>query len=248
MATHTVNVCFASMICGSLVACAGSADVPSQEQEAPGDEMQPGVVDSTADGEGTNPQASDADGYVLAVRVHLLRSDVEALNSTMSEAEAERRVAEASKIWAQSGIEWTLESVVVEQALNAENFRPIVRGDPMSGPILGMTLPRDQMLEPGWNVFVAHDVGILGVYGCGRQVVLISEHNPQTGAPTDDVLLAHELGHSLQLDHTTCDRMSNLMFSGGDCQTPTPPGNELDEEQIAIARAQANMNEPALCR
>ena len=97
------------------------------------------------------------------------------------------------------------------------------------------TYPLERKLTPGWNVFSIHRMAFGGgVYNGGTQSVLIGETSPRGGI--NPSILAHELGHSLSLQHSR--ERFNLM-SGRQPGVEPMDKTRLSPEQIAGARAVA---------
>lgn len=183
----------------------------------------------------------------LNVRVHLLQSfDVEALNSMLSDAEVETLLAAVNEVWAQAGITWRLESVVREQAQNGTDYQRALNGQaPATFQLFSSIVPRDKLLVGEWDVFVIKDLGDIagGVYLGGLGLVIFAEFGPVGPQGADGPgkrILAHELGHSLGLDHVPCTPEGNLMAPG----CPSENRTRLSATQIRSSREQALRGRP----
>ena len=103
-------------------------------------------------------------------------------------------------------------------------------------------LPTHDRLVPGWNVYIVHDLGPLagGNFDPNFDGVLLGERGrgselvPTAGGGTT---LAHELAHSLGIDHEDCDDSHNIMAN--DCGGVEPRFRSLTADQIVRARVQA---------
>ncbi len=180
----------------------------------------------------------------LRVRVHLLQSEeVDELNATLTDDEVGTLFIGVNRIWEQARITWNVESITREQAESEQAFEKLLRGA-ISNPleVLLSIFPRENLLRDEWNVFVLKDLGDIagGIYISFRdtQVVFFAEFGPtgaQAPAGLGPRILAHELGHSLGLQHVPCTPEGNLMAPGCPAQDRT----RLVAAQIEAARLQA---------
>lgn len=184
----------------------------------------------------------------LAVRMHLVQSDVlEALNVGLSDAEVTDLMIAVNEVWAQAGVIWRLESIVREDARNEALFDS-AKTDPTVSlfSVLTSVLPPDNLGRDIWNVFMirAFGGGVGGVY-LGIDGVVVSAEIDPTGqrdiGGSMSRILAHELGHSLGLDHVPCTNQGNLMASACTLGSRT----FLDTPQITAVRMQAETGGPA---
>jgi hypothetical protein len=194
-----------------------------------------------------SPSGTELETTSLNVRVHLLQSaELDALNSTLSDADVDTLFVGVNEVWSQAGIAWSVESVVREPAQNAEAYEAVLRGlTPASTQLLSSIFPAGSLLPGEWNVFIIKDLGDLagGIYLHSMGVVLFAEVGPigaqgPTGAGRR--ILAHELGHSLGLAHVPCTPGGNLMAPG----CPSADRTRLTPEQIEAARLQAHQGRP----
>src|SRR3954465_9049055 len=97
----------------------------------------------------------------LPIRFHLLTSFTStALSTTRTEEDARVLLSTANNVWAQAGIEWYIEGVLREEAPNASTFDSLVAGTaPRTMANLISFVPREHLLDPGWNVFLIRDFG-----------------------------------------------------------------------------------------
>ncbi len=185
----------------------------------------------------------------LPLRVHLLHSsESEALSTTRSDSEVRTLLATANAIWRQASIGWALESVVREDAPNGALFEQLRAAQiPSTRDRLLSIAPRGKLLRDGWNLFLIRDFGRIGggVFFTELDGVILAERGFGFELPPDGrggATLAHELGHSLGLDHQPCDSTRNIMANG--CWNPSYPST-LRPAQIATAREQALIGRPS---
>ncbi len=200
-----------------------------------------------SDGAGTISDPGELENITLGVRVHLLESEqFAALDATLTESDVAVLFEGVNEIWSQAGITWRVESVVREPALDGTSFIAALSGAiPITGEVLASILPGDNVLPGKWNVFIVRDFGNFagGVYLDFRGAVIFPENGPigpQDPATDGRRILAHELGHSLSLQHVPCTSVGNLMAPGCFAQDRT----RLEPAQIAPARAQASRGRP----
>ncbi len=180
----------------------------------------------------------DLEEIVIPIRAHVLRSaESSHLNCMCTEAQISAWFDRANTIWSSAAIRWDLESFVYEEANNPSEFDRIAElgrdaepGDRRS--VVHSTYPLDQRLAPGWNIFFINRMAFgAGVYNPQTKSVLIGETSP--GGDLNPSILAHELGHSLGLQHSP--ELYNLMAGR---QPGIEPKDKirLDPEQVARSR------------
>ena len=197
---------------------------------------------------GDGPTDGDVDSTILRMRVHLLQSDFSPLNTTLTEDDVRTIITGVNDIWQQAGVTWEIESIVSDNALNAAVYESVLLGDlPATGPRIASILPQGSSSDSRWDVFYLLDLGGIagGVYLAPITSVVVAELDP-TGrrdlAGSIARILAHELGHSLGLQHVPCTPDGNLMAPG--CQEGER--TLLTSGQIDAARNQAAAGRPTV--
>ena len=185
----------------------------------------------------------------LPLRVHLLRSNTsEALSTTRHRASVDTMVAFANRIWQQAGIEWIVESVITEDG-PGELLNQLIAGTvPVTRERLSSLGPKDNLLVPGWNLFLIRDFGNIagGAFIPELSGAILAERGFGYELPANGRgggTLAHELGHSLTLPHVPCDSTHDVMANA--CSVPGLV-SRLTPEQAVIARRQAVTGRPAI--
>ena len=197
--------------------------------------------------ESTSPPTPDLEIIHLDMRLHLLQSsELDQLDVTLTDTEVGVLIEGLNDVWRQAGVAWRLEQIVREPALNPDAFRAFLSDQSQSATsLVAEVLPTEHLRPDVWNVFLVRDFGgrLGGVYFRSRRVVVGAELDP-TGARDlrggTARILAHELGHSLGLNHAPCTAAGNLMAAGCSGGTRT----RLEPEQIEIARHQAELGHP----
>jgi hypothetical protein len=189
----------------------------------------PACSDDAGSGQISGP---DSERITLSVRVHLLSSDFAPLNTTLTDDEVGVVFARVNEVWQQAEITWDIESIVREEALNADGFALVLAGQlPASTLDVASILPLGRLLSGKWNVFLIQDLGGIDLRGQRRRDAREVEAAR---------ILAHELGHSLSLAHVPCTPEGNLMAAGCDSQDRT----RLTATQAQAARQQAGRGRP----
>lgn len=171
------------------------------------------------------------------------------LATTRNEQHVRELVSVANWEWKQAGIEWYVERVIREESVPSAQFDSALAGTiPAYQADLISFVPRTELLDPGWNVFLIRDFGRIagGMFRPEIEGVVLAERGfgfelPATGR--GGATLAHELGHSLTLGHEECDSTRNLMSNA--CSAPGVV-SALTPSQISRAREQALTGRPTL--
>ncbi len=158
------------------------------------------------------------DGPVLTVPVQVfLLSEEGSLSTSRGEANAKRLVENASRIWAQAGIELTLKDIQVVEISAADREFFLAR----PGQYI-QTLPAVD--SDTVNVILTGTLqGLNGVAFGGTRSLAVADKVSHFDYRT----LAHELGHLFGLDHTTD---SQRVMSQGSY------GTQLTEREVRQAR------------
>jgi hypothetical protein len=182
----------------------------------------------------------------LPVRVHRFTSEQEArLNCTLSDDEIRQQFEVVNQTWVQAAIVWEIESIVDVVARKPKNFAKAMENPRGTlAKALASNMPRNQLLQKGFNVVIAEDYGhsIGGVFLAKEDGLVFYARKGTKGIQTPAVL-AHELGHSLGLPHTIFEKDNNLMMGSGAGRVPklTKP---ITASQIMIARLYAMTGKP----
>ena len=234
-----------SVLAGCLLGACSQSLGSDHDDANPQHEHSP-PTEQAAGGSSSVGGSTLADDQVLVapVRVIALRSEeAEALDSSLSDEQITARFDEVNRIWKQANIRFEIESIVRPQAQQAASFQAAIdSGAKKAQSLLSQIYPSDQVLDEGWTVVLLEDFGAMppGVFSCVSGLVFAARYfgKQKIEAPTN--VLAHELGHALNLPHL-CGQGENLM-----CATGKQP-EKLNQAQIDDARSQAQLGRPASC-
>jgi len=202
-----------------------------------------------------DPDGSLPTVLTIPVRVVLLSSEnVPELGSVMAtEAEIREMFIEANEIWNQAAIQWAIESVEYAPIAYEQRFLRVTGGARASGftnrlnsdivRSIEDACPKELRLEDGWTACFFRRLPWVGAafYSSRISSVLFGGRFPRLWSR----ILAHELGHSLGLAHTTpCTQGLMRNGSGARCESRELTATHLELDQIARARAQALKQEP----
>lgn len=182
----------------------------------------------------------------LPIRIHLLKSDDKMLSSTIKKDEVKKIFLRVNEIWKLAGIKWEIESFTEEKAQNREDYQKLQKlgfGVDFNFQRKTMTsvYPKDNLLKNGWNIFFISDLGVMptGVYHAETQCLIVGQKSDHEDL--NPSIVAHELGHSLSLPHTT--ELYNLMAVKQEGIKPEEK-IRLTQKQIDQARSQAEKKTP----
>jgi len=228
---------------GNDAAPSASASGPAVMDAAPTSDAS--LADVRADADACGLGAA----YTIPVRVHLAKSTSQMLTATLTASEVPAVLAEVNALWAPACITFALESIP-DDTFFSEASAALVEAAAATGDreevarAFAQILPRTGKLERGVDVFIVQSMGIqaLGRYFEGLDAVVWSDtrpgNTPSTRVPTERLILAHEFGHAMALNHYEGPGLeTNLMQAGG--QGDIRRAKDLLPEQIEAARKQA---------
>ena len=204
--------------------------------------------------------AEAATSWSLPLRVHLLKSSVDALDgaSVIGASEIREKIRRVNTAFAPAGVSWHIDRIEVERVQDSGPYRAAVRDDgPRGKALLSLVDTRHLMAPRGWDLYVARDLSKLdlgGAYKCsvdgirGHGAAFIGAHNAK-GKPHPTRKWAHDLGHAMGLSHTPCEpELKDRLMMSGRCEHAAPKRIALDaRERRQIAR-QAQIGGPAACK
>lgn len=177
------------------------------------------------------PQEVGSDSIIrFPIRFHLLTStERHAVSTTWTEEDVRTLLRVVNEVWSRAGIEWTFESIVREVAPHAARFDSLLAGLLLpTGERQRSIVPRESLLDPaGWDVFLIRDYGQIagGVFWPEIPAIVLAQRGMGTEldpAGVGGLTLAHELVHSLGLQHEECDPSApNIMANK--CGQPNAP-------------------------
>lgn len=207
-----------------------------------------GAGGAPGDGEAVDAGPSDESLLQLPVRFHILQSVEPEIDAQMTDEDVNDLVIGANDVWSIADIAFEVEDIRRVTAANTDVFLAAAESGekgPESLAAMSAVIPEQGLLAPGWNVVVVQSMINLppGVYLHADLTVLVAFEIPN-GSPLPAGTLAHELGHSLGLQHVDGNDSYNVMASGPGT-APAAERTELSAEQIEAARAQAEAGVPA---
>lgn len=193
----------------------------------------------------TLPPDPNFANITISLRIHLVESSTsDSLNTTLTEADVAILIEGINEVWSQAAITWLVDTIFRESAQNEEIFEAVLAGQ-LPPDALATVVPGGNLFFGDWDVFIIRSFGGVagGLYIPSIQSVIFPELDPTglrdlTGSGRR--ILAHELGHSLSLQHVACPPEGNLMAPG--CEAPNR--TLLTAAQIAQVRQQAATGRP----
>ncbi len=172
------------------------------------------------------------DFLVAPVRIHLLSAkDVPALHTTLVEADIQRILGKANKVWAAAGVHFHIESIVKEEAVRQELFDKEAAKTELAW--VKRHYPEKTRTTNAFNIYYIKQFGVNGVYFPDsifvKDTASLRKVEPGLDEPLPRVT-SHELGHALSLPHR--QNVTNLMASG-------TSGFAFNADEIQRARAAA---------
>ncbi len=157
----------------------------------------------------------------LDVRIFLMESPASpGLTATVNENEVKKLMEGVNEVWEQANIQWEIERIQIIDALNGEDYERMLRGEiRLTTSLLLSVIPDGVIKSDSWDIFLINELtgGIGGVYLSQITSVIQPETDPLGVSGLQGGLtriLAHELGHSLTLNHVDCTSQGNLMAAG----------------------------------
>ena len=172
---------------------------------------------------------------IVPLRVHVLTAAESEIDCKLADADVERIIRKANRIWHVAGVHFGLESIVREPAARVDQFRRI-REELGAAPLglFRILRPDDTRAFDGLHVYYVHQLPVNGVY-MGEDYSIVQETaklREVEGGMDEPVprVTGHELGHALGLPHR--QNRTNLMASG-------TTGTLLNEAEVKVARGKA---------
>jgi hypothetical protein len=179
------------------------------------------------------PAVTNFQDYLIApLRIHLLSAKPEPrITTTLTEEDFDRILKKMNRVWSQAGITFYLESIVKEEAANANWYEQNER--PPDGHGLLAFRPQASMASNMFHIYYVKEIAPNGIFLGPAIFVKDTARLRQVKDGLDEPLprvSSHELGHALGLDHR--QNTTNLMASG-------TTGFWLDDSEIKQAKTTA---------
>ena len=204
--------------------------------------------------------ALGADPIHLPVRVHLIAAPDAAVDSARSVGaeELRQRFADINRAFAPAGIVWEIESVVVDRPGAEAAYRSAITDrSQRRGALRAMRSAPHRLGAEGFDLYVLNrldPVGIGGAYQCaadepaGMGAAFVAARTKR-GGKLATRKWAHELGHALGLQHTSCEAATqDRMMMSGKCEHAARGRVGFTEAEITRMRAQAATGHAAPCK
>ena len=178
------------------------------------------------------------DFLLVPARIHLLASkETPQLHTTLTSADVERIFQKANRVWAPAGIQFFVESLVCEPAVETQKDpepQPLKRAPGGLAVMLGHIPPATRSAE-AFNIYYIKSFAVNGVYFDSPEAIFVQDTaslRKVEGGIDEPIprVTSHELGHACSLAHR--QDTFNLMASG-------TTGTSLNESEIHQARESA---------
>ncbi len=183
---------------------------------------------------GEGPPFGFKDHLLVPVRVHLMGSvENPELRTSLGSKDVERIFQKVNRVWSQAGIQFYLEPLVNEAAVQpAADGKPAV---PITLSTVPAYLPPATRATEAFNVYYIKSFEVNGVYHSHPEAIIVKDTaslRPVEGGIDEPLprVTSHELGHAFSLVHRQDN--FNLMASG-------TTGTTLNEAEIKQARESA---------
>jgi hypothetical protein len=181
----------------------------------------------------SQPAVTNFQDYLIApLRIHLLSAKSEPrITTTLAGDDFDRILKKMNRVWSQAGITFYLESIVKEEAANANWYEQNER--PPDGHGLLAFRPPASTASNMFHIYYVKEIVPNGIFLGPAIFVKDTARLRQVKDGLDEPLprvSSHELGHALGLDHR--QNTTNLMASG-------TTGFWLDDSEIKQAKQTA---------